>query len=68
MSKQPKKKTIEFTCPCKLQLTLYKTFEIIEGTPPEEVITECPQCEQKIKLQSENQLARDQIVYRSFKA
>jgi hypothetical protein len=56
---------VPFDCPCEKKLSLFKSFKMEDGTPPEEVITECPDCVQKIKLQLDNQLSRDEHVYRS---
>ena len=67
MAKKTKFETIAFDCPCDKKLSLYKSFEVVEGTLPEEVITKCPSCDQKIKLKLENQLIRDKPVYRSLK-
>lgn len=62
-----KTQIVPFNCPCEKELDLFKSFKVEEGTPPEEVITECPACDQSIKLQLENQLAADGLVYRSLK-
>ncbi len=67
MAKKIKTQIVPFDCPCEKKLSLFKSFEVVEGTPPEEVITECPACDQKIKLQLDNQIDRDGHVYRSSK-
>lgn len=64
MSKKAKNETIAFDCPCDKKLSLFKTFAVEDGTPPEEILTECPMCERTIKLQLDNQLTRDQPIYR----
>ena len=69
MAKKTKSVLVPFECPCEKKISLFKSFDVTEGTPPEEVVIDCPSCkEQKIKLQLDNQLDRDQQVYRSFKA
>lgn len=65
MSKKTKSLVVHFDCPCEKQLSLFKRFEVTEGTPPEDAVFTCPSCDRQIKLQLENQLARDKPVYRS---
>lgn len=65
MTKKTKSITISFDCPCEKQLSLFKTFEVTEGTPPEAATFDCPSCDRNIKLTLENQLVRDKpdLIY-----
>lgn len=69
MAKKVKNELVEFDCPCPKNLTLYKRFDLVEGTSPEDAVFDCPKrdCQNKVKLQLDHQLSRDQNVYRSLK-
>lgn len=67
MAQKTKQVTIPFDCPCKRRLSLFKCFNVLDRTPPENVVTECPMCEQKIKLALEHQLDRNDSLLREIK-
>lgn len=67
MAQKIKEVTVPFDCPCKRKLSLFKCFQVVDRTPPENVVTECPMCEQKIKLHLEHQLDTTDTLLREFK-
>ena len=64
MPEKAENKPVEFECPCEKKLTLFKFFDLVAGTPPEDVLTNCPACDKKIKVPLDNQLKRDQDIFR----
>ena len=67
MAKKLKRVTIPFDCPCHRKLSLFKCFDVVDKTPPEKVVTECPECEKQIKLALEHHLDRTDAILREFK-
>ncbi|MGB0930926.1 MAG: hypothetical protein ACPGVB_09130 [Chitinophagales bacterium] len=66
MPNKIKEVTVPFDCPCDRKLSLFKCFQVLDQTPPENVVVECPMCEQDIKLKLEHQLNRTDSLLRDI--